>query len=114
MREGGVEPPHPLRHWILSPTRLPVPPLSLLFLLKQLNSYLNSFLKFKCSLAKMTNLIYQSSHNFRLLFFKLSFSVDSIFPEALPSENLISIFSPAKAFFIDEIIFLVLLEIMIL
>ncbi len=29
MREGGLEPPRCLHHWILNPARLPVPPLSL-------------------------------------------------------------------------------------
>src|SRR5262245_15462738 len=29
MREGGLEPPRPCGHWILSPVRLPVPPPSL-------------------------------------------------------------------------------------
>src|SRR5947207_9267559 len=28
VRKGGLEPPRPLGHWILSPARLPIPPLS--------------------------------------------------------------------------------------
>ncbi len=28
VREGGVEPPRAFTHWILSPARLPIPPLS--------------------------------------------------------------------------------------
>src|SRR5512143_2544151 len=28
VRKGGLEPPRPFGHWILSPARLPIPPLS--------------------------------------------------------------------------------------
>src|SRR5690349_2719519 len=35
VRKGGLEPPRPLGHWILSPARLPIPPLSHADIVKQ-------------------------------------------------------------------------------